>query len=144
MLLRMMRTFCLVLFWICGICLLPPASLQCAENESRPNVLLLLVDDLKPSFGAYGETWVRSPNLDRLAARGMRFDRTYCNQAVCAPSRNNLLVGSRSTSLGVYTLGFSFRRAVPDAVTLPQFFKANGYHTAGIGKVFHIGHGNTG
>ena len=112
---------------------------RAAEN---PNVLLILVDDLKPSFGAYGEAWVHSPNLDRLAARGMRFDRAYCNQAVCAPSRNNLLVGSRSTSLGVYSLGYHFRRAVPEAITLPQHFKANGYHSAGIGKVFHIGHGN--
>ena len=108
----------------------------------RPNVLLILVDDLKPSFGAYGDDWVHSPNLDRFAAMGMRFDRAYCNQAVCAPSRNNLLVGSRSTSIGVYSLGYHFRRAVPDAVTLPQYFKQHGYHSAGIGKVFHIGHGN--
>lgn len=108
----------------------------------KPNVLLILVDDLKPSFGAYGEKWVHSPNLDRLAASGMRFDMAYCNQAVCAPSRNNLLLGSRSTSIGVYSLGDHFRKAVPDAVTMPQFFKQHGYHAAGIGKVFHIGHGN--
>ena len=112
------------------------------DGDERPNILLLLVDDLKPSFGAYGDSWVHSPNLDRLAARGVRFDAAYCNQAVCAPSRNNLLVGSRSTSLGVYDLGVNFRRAVPDAVTLPQFFKQHGYHAAGVGKVFHIGHGN--
>ena len=112
------------------------------EAAGKPNVLLILVDDLKPSFGAYGEEWVHSPNLDRLASSGMRFDMAYCNQAVCAPSRNNLLVGSRSTSIGVYSLGYHFRRAVPDAVTLPQHFKNNDYHAAGIGKVFHIGHGN--
>ena len=108
----------------------------------HPNVLLILVDDLKPSFGAYGDKWVHSPNLDRLATRGMRFDMAYCNQAVCAPSRNNLLVGSRSTSIGVYSLGQHFRTAVPDAVTMPQYFKQHGYHAAGVGKVFHIGHGN--
>ncbi len=113
-----------------------------AVAGDRPNVLLILVDDLKPSFGAYGQSWVHSPNLDRLAARGMRFDMAYCNQAVCAPSRNNLLIGSRSTSTGIYSLGYHFRRAVPDAVTMPQHFKNNGYHSAGIGKVFHIGHGN--
>ena len=112
------------------------------DGAERPNVLLILVDDLKPSFGAYGEAWVHSPNLDRLAERGMRFDMAYCNQAVCAPSRNNLLTGSRSTSLGIYSLGYHFRRAWPDAVTLPQHFKNHGYHAAGIGKVFHIGHGN--
>lgn len=115
---------------------------QGLSATEKPNVLLILVDDLKPSFGAYGDTWVHSPNLDRLAEKGMRFDRAYCNQAVCAPSRNNLLVGSRSTSIGVYSLGYHFRRAVPDAITLPQHFKNNGYHAAGVGKVFHIGHGN--
>ena len=109
---------------------------------AQRNVLLILVDDLKPSFGAYGDRWVYSPNLDRLAARGMRFDMAYCNQAVCAPSRNNLLLGSRSTSIGVYDLGQHFRTAVPDAVTMPQYFKQHGYHSAGVGKVFHIGHGN--
>ena len=108
----------------------------------RPNVLLILVDDLKPSFGAYGDSFVHSPNLDRLAARGLRFDMAYCNQAVCAPSRNNLMTASRSTSLGVYSLGYHFRKAEPDAVTMPQYFKQHGYHAAGIGKVFHIGHGN--
>ena len=79
-----------------------------ANAQDRPNVLMILVDDLKPSFAAYGEEWVHSPNLDRLAARGMRFDAAYCNQAVCAPSRNNLLLGARSTSLGIYGLGYHF------------------------------------
>ncbi|HNQ89760.1 MAG TPA: sulfatase [Verrucomicrobiota bacterium] len=109
----------------------------------RPNVLLLLVDDLKPSFRAYGASWVHSPNLDRLAARGLRFDRAYCNQAVCAPSRNNLLLGSRSTSLGLYSLGANFRRAEPEAVTVMQHFMKHGWRAEGIGKVFHVGHGNT-
>lgn len=113
-----------------------------AADPQPPNVLLILVDDLKPSFGAYGEEWVHSPNLDRLAKRSTRFDMAYCNQAVCAPSRNNLLLGSRSTSIGVYSLGHHFRKSVPDAVTMPQYFKQHGYHSAGVGKVFHIGHGN--
>ena len=112
------------------------------QAADPPNILLLMVDDLKPSFGAYGEPWVHSPNLDKLAASGTRFDAAYCNQAVCAPSRNNLLVGSRSTSTGVYSLGYHIRKAIPDVVTLPQHFKNHGYHAAGIGKVFHIGHGN--
>ncbi len=129
---------------IARLCLpcLPWLLIASTAACESPNVLLILVDDLKPSFGAYGDAWVHSPNLDRLAARGMRFDRAYCNQAVCAPSRNNLLLGSRSTSIGVYSLGYHFRRAVPDAVTMPQHFKNHGYHAAGIGKVFHIGHGN--
>ncbi|HEX6963036.1 MAG TPA: sulfatase [Lacipirellula sp.] len=109
----------------------------------RPNVLLILVDDLKPSFGAYGDAFVHSPNLDRLAERGVRFNAAYCNQAVCAPSRVNLLIGSRSTSTGIYSLSVNFRVAEPDAVTMPQHFMRNGYHVAGVGKVYHIGHGNT-
>ena len=70
-----------------------------AVQADKKNVLMILVDYLKPSFGAYGAGFVHSPNLDRLAGRGMRFDWAYCNQAVCAPSRNNLMTGLRSTTL---------------------------------------------
>lgn len=113
-----------------------------APAPGRANVLLICVDDLKPVIGCYGDRRVRTPNLDRLAARGLRFDRAYCNQAVCAPSRNSLLTGMRSTSLGIYDLGTNFRRAVPDAVTLPQYFLRHGYRTEALGKIFHVGHGN--
>ena len=126
--------------WIMAAVVLGVFSAQAKQK----NVLMILVDDLKPSFGAYGAGFVHSPNLDRLAARGMRFDRAYCNQAVCAPSRNNLMTGLRSTSLGVYGLGTSFRDAVPDAVTLTQYFMKHGYTSEGVGKIFHIGHGNYG
>lgn len=114
-----------------------------AADDARPNVLMILVDDLKPSFGAYGADFVHSPNLDALARRGVQFDLAYCNQAVCAPSRNNLMLSSRSTSLGIYGLSTNFRVAEPEAVTLLQHFMRNGYRTEGVGKVFHIGHGNT-
>jgi iduronate 2-sulfatase len=107
-----------------------------------PNVLLICVDDLKPVLGCYGDPLAKSPNIDRLAASGLRFDAAYCNQAVCAPSRNSLLTGLRPQSIGVYDLGTFFRRAAPDAVTLPQHFKNNGYKTQGLGKIFHVGHGN--
>lgn len=113
-----------------------------AQDGQRPNVLLIAVDDLKPAIGAYGDPLAQTPNLDRLAERGVTFDRAYCNQAVCAPSRNNLMVGSRSTSLGVYTLQTNFREAAPDAVTVTQYFMRHGWHAEGVGKVFHIGHGN--
>jgi iduronate 2-sulfatase len=83
-----------------------------------------------------------TPNLDRLAARGMRFDLAYCNQAVCAPSRNHLMLGARSTTLGVYSLGKPFREAVPDAVTLTQYFMQHGWRAEGVGKILHTGHGN--
>jgi len=122
--------------------LVTPLPLLAAEPVKRPNVLLICVDDLKPVLGCYGDTLVRTPNIDRLAARGVRFDRAYCNQAVCAPSRNSLLTGRRPQTLGIYDLGTNFRQAVPDAVTLPQHFKQNGYRTEALGKIFHVGHGN--
>lgn len=115
-----------------------------AEPTPRPNVLLLLVDDLKPALGCYGDAAAKTPNIDRLAARGMRFEMAYCNQAVCAASRYTLLLGSRSTSTGLYDLGSQLRRRLPDAVTLPQFFSTHGYRTESLGKVFHVGHGNIG
>jgi iduronate 2-sulfatase len=120
-----------------------PLHLCNAADTKRPNVLLICVDDLKPVLGCYGDRMVKSPNIDRLAKRGLLFESAYCNQAVCAPSRNALLTGSRSTTLGIYNLGTNFRKAVPDAVTLPQYFKQNGWRTEGIGKIFHVGHGNT-
>jgi iduronate 2-sulfatase len=113
-----------------------------AELPERPHVLLICVDDLKPAIGCYGDPLAKTPNLDRLAARGMRFNLAYCNQAVCAPSRNNLLLGSRSTSLGIYNLSENFRKAVPDAVTMPQHFQKYGWRTEAIGKILHTGHGN--
>jgi iduronate 2-sulfatase len=116
-------------------------ALAAARGETRPNVLLILVDDLKPALGAYGDKHAITPHLDKLAARGMRFDLAYCNTAVCAPSRFNLMTGSRSTSLGIYGFGSDFRRPFPDAVTLPQHFARHGYSTQALGKVFHIGHG---
>ena len=136
-LLATLTAFCLV-----------PIALACAlivsarAAETRPNVLFIAVDDLKPVLGCYGDAIVKSPNIDRLAARGVVFDRAYCNQAVCAPSRNALLTGRRPTSLGIYDLGTNFRKAAPDAVTLPQHFMAHGYRAEGLGKIFHTGHGN--
>ncbi|MFM9029417.1 MAG: sulfatase [Opitutaceae bacterium] len=115
-----------------------------AAEPTRPNVLLILVDDLKPATGSYGDRLARTPNLDRLAARGLQFDLAYCNQAVCAPSRLNLLIGGRSTSTGLYALGNNLREFIPGAVTLPQHFERHGYRAESLGKVFHIGHGNRG
>lgn len=109
----------------------------------KPNILLICVDDLKPVLGCYGDTLVKTPHIDRLASRSVRFDAAYCNQAVCSPSRNSLLTGLRPQTLGIYDLGTNFRMGRPNAVTLPQWFKANGYLSQGLGKIFHVGHGNT-
>ena len=110
---------------------------------AKPNVMLICVDDLKPVLGCYGDKVVKTPNIDRLASRSMRFDAAYCNQAVCSPSRNALLTGLRPQTLGIYDLGTNFRQGRQNAVTLPQWFKANGYSAQGMGKIFHVGHGNT-
>ena len=115
-----------------------------AVAAAKPNVLLLLVDDLKPAMGCYGDKQAITPNMDALAKRGVRFDLAYCNQAVCAPSRFTLMLGSHSTSTGLYGLGSHLRRVMPDAVTLPQYFAKHGYRTESLGKIFHIGHGNLG
>lgn len=116
--------------------------LLCAQTD-KPNILFILVDDLKPNLGVYGDPVAVSPNIDALARMGTRFEKAYCNQAVCASSRYNLLLGARSTSTGLYNFGKEFRDIYPDAVTLPQHFMNHGYHTESMGKVFHIGHGNT-
>lgn len=116
-----------------------------AAAVERPNVLLILVDDLKPALGCYGDAAAKTPNIDRLAARGMRFDLAYCSQAVCAPSRFTLMLGSHSSSTGLYGLGSRLRQALPEAVTMPQHFaRYGGYRTESVGKVFHVGHGNEG
>ena len=113
-----------------------------AADAPRPNVLFVCVDDLKPILGCYDAPIIRSPHVDRLASRGVRFINAFTNQAVCAPSRNSLLTGKRSTSIGIYDLGTHFRLAVPDAVTVPQLFKQNGWRSEAMGKILHVGHGN--
>ena len=130
--------------WVLLLTLLVVSVMAVATGNDKPNVLLILVDDLKPALGCYGDQHAISPNIDKLAARGMQFDRAYCNQAVCAPSRFTLMLGSHSTSTGLYGLNSRLREVLPNAVTMPQFFAKHGYRTESLGKVFHIGHGNEG
>ncbi|MBC7819987.1 MAG: sulfatase, partial [Planctomycetaceae bacterium] len=136
---RLSRLLASLVLWVLTTLFVVDASLA----AEKPNVLLICVDDLKPMLGCYGDKTVKSPNIDRLAARSVLFERAYCNQAVCSPSRNSLLVGLRPQTLGIYDLGTNFRRSRPDAVTLPQLFKQHGWRTEGLGKIFHVGHGNT-
>jgi iduronate 2-sulfatase len=118
------------------------ASILFAAESSRPNVLLICVDDLKPTLGCYGDVVAQTPHIDTLAARGLRFDAAYCNQAVCSPSRNSLLTSLRPETIGIYDLPTHFRFAAPDAITLPQHFIKFGYQAQGLGKILHVGHGN--
>ncbi len=114
----------------------PESSIETA-SQTRPNILFIAVDDLRPSMGCYGDPVAITPNMDRLAARGVQFDRAYCQVAVCNPSRASLMTGLRPDNLGVWTLPIHFREAKPDAVTMPQWFRKFGYTAVSHGKIYH-------
>jgi len=117
---------------------LPGFGYQAAKG--KPNVLFIAVDDLRPELGCYGRDYIKSPNIDRIAKSGMVFNRAYCQQAVCSPSRSSLMTGTRPDTTKVYDLVTHFRAALPDVVTLAQNFKQNGYFVQGIGKIYHPGY----
>ena len=108
-----------------------------SEKKRRYNVLFVVVDDLRPELGCYGKRMIHSPNIDKFAKSGLLFNRAYCQQAVCSPSRTSVLTGLRPDSTRIYDLETHFRTTVPWVVTLPQYFRQNGYYTVGLGKVFH-------
>lgn len=113
-----------------------------AQPAQKLNVLFIAVDDLRPELGCYGHPVIQSPHIDRLASRGMIFNRSYCQQAVCNSSRASLMTGLRPETIKVYELSTHFRDMKPDAVTIPEHFKAHGYYTQRFGKIFHTAHGN--
>ena len=119
-----------ILTWLLGI-------YQPVAAKQPPNVLFIAIDDLRPELHCYGATHIHSPNIDALAASGRRFERAYCQQAVCNPSRTSLMVGMRPDSIGITGNHAHFRSKHPNVVTLPQHFKNNGYYSAAIGKIYH-------
>jgi arylsulfatase A-like enzyme len=120
------------------LCLAAVGLARAADSSpARPNVLFIAVDDLRPEFGAYGASYVKSPNLDRIAKAGITFYRAYCQQAVCSPTRSSLMTGTRPDTTKVWDLETHFRAALPNVVTLGQHFKNHGYFVQGMGKIYH-------
>lgn len=126
---------CLVLICVLG------AGPLAAAAPPKLNVLLIAVDDLRDTLGCYGNPVVRTPHIDRLAARAVRFDRAYVQYPVCNASRSSFLTGLRPDQTGVTDNRTLLRDRLPDVVTLPQLLKADGRHAAAFGKIFHLGGG---
>ena len=105
--------------------------------SKKPHVLFVAIDDLRPELGCYGSEIVKSPNIDRLAKEGRRFNRAYCQQSICSPSRASLMTGSRPDEIGIIENRAYFRELNPGIVTLPQHFIQNGYETVYCGKIYH-------
>tara|TARA_R110002049_G_scaffold285698_1_gene466657 strand:- start:23213 stop:24796 length:1584 start_codon:yes stop_codon:yes gene_type:complete len=108
-------------------------------QAAKPNVLFIAVDDLRPELGCYGSPIAISPNLDALAEDGLLFNRAYCQQAICRPSRASLMTGARPDTTGLYHNYVALRELQPDILTLPEHFIAHGYEAAYCGKIFHQG-----
>ena len=115
------------------------AATASAADTPRYNVLLIMADDLRPAMGCYGDARAKTPHLDRLAARGIRFDRAYVQYPVCNPSRTSMLTSTRPEHNGVTGNGTFFREKMPDIVTLPQLFRQHGAAAVSYGKIYHAG-----
>ena len=129
-----MRPLTTLLFLAACLALATPCV---AGEAARPNVLFLISDDLNNSLGCYGHPQTETPNLDRLAARGVRFERAYCQFPLCGPSRNSMLTGLYPNSTGILANQQIFRQTIPSHHSLPQAFRLAGYFAARIGKLYH-------
>ncbi len=122
---------------ILALPLVAPSTLRSAEESRRPNVLFMIADDLNNFLGCYGDPRAKTPNLDKLAARGVRFERAYCAFPLCGPSRNSMLTGLYPNSTGITANQQVFRQTIPEHPSLPQAFRSAGYFAGRIGKLYH-------
>jgi len=106
-------------------------------EDARRNVLFIISDDLNNLLGCYGDPQVKTPNIDRLATRGVLFNKAYCSFPLCGPSRNSLLTGLYPNSTGIHANGQVFRQTIPNQLSMPQAFRQQGYFAARIGKLYH-------
>jgi iduronate 2-sulfatase len=111
-------------------------SVNSIAQKNKPNVLFIAIDDLKPILGCYGNTLIKTPNIDRLAKMGTVFKSNYVQQAVCGPTRASILTGKRPDYTKVWDLKTKMRDINPTIISLPQYFISKGYSTQGIGKVY--------
>lgn len=117
---------------------LAPRPDSVAAEPVRPrNVLFLIADDLNNFLGCYGDRQAKTPNIDRIAARGVTFQHAYCTFPLCGPSRNSMLTGLYPNSTGIHQNSQIFRQTVPSAISLPQAFRLQGYFAGRIGKLYH-------
>ena len=107
------------------------------KMDNKPNILFIAVDDLKPILGCYGNTLVKTPNIDKLAKISTVFNKNYCQQAICGPTRASIMTGTRPDVTQVWNLTTQMRDVNPNLVTLPQYLITQGYETSGIGKIYH-------
>ena len=131
----MSRNLIVVLLGFLSLC-----SISSAQQPAKKlNVLFIAVDDMNNDLGCYGSSLVKSPNIDRLAGRGVKFDRAYCQYPLCSPSRSSLMTGLRPDTTRVFDLQYHFRQDLSEVVTLPQMFSKAGYYVARVGKIYHYG-----
>ena len=110
------------------------------SNDQQYNIVFIIVDDLRPDMGIYGNYTVKSPNLDNLSTHSLDFNNMYAQIAICAPSRDSMLTCRYIDEFSVYDVkGGTFRDSLPNVSTLPQVSKENGYYTSNVGKFFHFG-----
>ena len=126
-------------FLVVGLSVLGHAARSEAADVPKLNVLFVMADDLRPELASFGSPAI-TPNFDRLAKRSVQFDKAYCQQALCNPSRSSMLTGRRPDTLKLWHNGLHFREKNPNVTTLPLWFKEHGYTTRCVGKIFHNWH----